>query len=219
VKGAAGALSGNCDGPIAAGEGWRMKRWIMAAAAAVALAAFSGVAQATDVVWVTDQVKWATGAHDSTGNGDWTFLADEVDTTRTNTISTGSWAWEIFYADPTSPGNQAVAYLTFVAEATDGQADSIYYCVEKGYRGIYQRNNTLAAAAGQVAVLQGIGLNPAGQVWQGVLLADIDAQSTSTSPFLAPEFRLVVFGDQSGTTPAAAKLRCYITYPKRAQSR
>lgn len=191
-----------------------MKRLIMVAAAAVALAAYSGISQASDVVWVTKQVKWSTGADDSTGNGDWTFMEDEFDSTRTVAISTADWAFDAYGLGVITAAFD-IATITFVAEASDLQSDSVYYRVEKGYNGQFARNNTITAAAGSVAILPGLGGNRT--VFSGTLRADPDTQGNSDI-WMVPEFRLCVTGDVSGTTPALAKLRCYITYPKRAQS-
>lgn len=206
-----------------------MKRWIMVAAAAVALAAFSGVAQAGDYVWVTKHVKWKeVGAIATT---DTTFLTDEADTVRTEAIDTSDWAWEAL-GPALDAGGIGHALIQFIATgANNGVSDSLYFTIEKGagepngagaiFKSqnadtFFTANTTIAAAVGAVALAPSA--SPNNRVFEGALVADPDGIGVNNL-WLARKFRIRMAGDVSGTTPKLSGLVCVITYPKRAQAR
>lgn len=193
-----------------------MKRWIMVALALTALAALNAPAQATDVVWTKIPIQWSDTS-DSTGNGDWTFLETEADTTRTQVIDTSNWAWEVL-------ASGQYVRLCFEALVSDGQSDSINYAIEKvGESGIVRvlpPGGTLATAhaAGNFARKIGTSAGHANVVFEGVLVTDPDANASDAAIWLN-DFRLHVTGDISGTTPALGRLKAFLVAPIRAASR
>lgn len=157
---------------------------------------------------------------------DTTFMTSEVDTTRTEWISTADWDWEaMFFSDLAA--NQGGAVVTFWSQnlTNNGVTDTLYYLVERGVRRrgddaisadsvIAQFQGTSAAALGNVALSNGA--SPNSNVWTGTLISDQDQVTQNGINIYGAEFiRLRVHGDQDGTTPKISQLRCRITYLKR----
>lgn len=191
---------------------------LMLFAAVVVAALTLSAPNAHAVQWVEKQAFWSSSTPDTT------FIADESDSDFVN-VDTSDWFWpEGNDAAASSPYVQA--FVTFVAQTSDTDADSIYFVPQIG---VTSRNAAGAlvtvwqnwaagptAAAGHVAVItQGLG-GTANVRYDGVLLADADAMQTSLNCYGAVKLRLRVQGDQGGTTPKLSGVRCFIRYPKRS---
>ena len=195
------------DGTSHYGRAWRL------ATAAVILTIATLVSSAASAgQWVTKQIFWAGSTRDST------YMQGTADTTRTLSIDTTDWDWELMAKSTAAPATAfSGAHVRFVATASNQASDSLYYFVEHGDGdGKFETVGylTRTAALGNCAVV----LNPSttpGRVFSGVLLADSDAVPyLAGNIWLSPQFRLQVHGD-AGTTPILAGLRIFITYPRR----
>ena len=170
-------------------------------------------AAGTDIVWKTKQILWSSTTADSQLIQ---TIGDETDTTRTQAISTGDWAWDAFVSGPAT-GTLFGARLTFIGLTNNAAAESLYYVPEFGINGKWSRFNGLSGAAGVCATSVGLfGItNP---IYHGNLIVDPDAAPSATNIWLAPNFRLVVAGDVGGTTPSVSSCKIYLTYPTRRAS-
>jgi len=148
---------------------------------------------------------------------DTTFLTDEADTIRTETVYTSDWDWNA--ASNGVATDMPIATVCFVVTggANNGVSDSLYFTIEKGAAAdtFFTHNGNLAAAMGSCALAPDASPNQA--VYVGYLVSDPNGQGVN-NVWLAPKFRLRVSGDVSGTTPKLSGLKCYIAYPKRALS-
>jgi hypothetical protein len=201
---------------------------VLAAIFAVILTS-SAHASGSDVQWESVHLKWATKTSTVfTGtSADSQFITDENDTTRTVAFDMSIIAWDAFAGEGVAAGPINVAYLTFSAAVTNGAADTIYYSVEKRAQvgagagtSIWTRNRTLAATISASAVIDG--MMPVGTgaaIFQGVLQWDPDGSTLINQVKPGDVIRLVVQGDQGGTTPKLSGVRCKISYPRRVQSR
>lgn len=200
----------------------RCQGWVGVLFAVVALlATLSSPTWASDVVWKTIALPWASAAAALTGDSTRVqHIGDENDSTRTAFVSVADWAWDDLKVPGSSSGPVNAAFVECgCLQVSAGSADTIYMSVEKRARnGRVARNATLAAAAGTVLLLQGV-QQPASAVFRGVLQYDPDSQDSVN--LLAPgaDFRLVIKGDQSGTTPGYGGCSISITYPSRRASK
>jgi hypothetical protein len=175
-------------------------------------------AEATDVIWTRFKIPWSdkTGTAFTGSAKDTVFITDENDTTRTDILSTADWAWDALDLGVATAITN-VATLTLTCNVNNGAADTIYASIEK-CNGKCIRNRTLSAATGACLVLQG-DARADKALYRGVLQYDPDAPAAVNVIQPGDDFRLVVQGDQGGTTPKLSQCRIYVTYPKRAQTR
>lgn len=210
------------DGLTSPWEDAVMKRWLGGLLAVAVLLSFgtfvrsASAGSGSDVVWVTKQIPWnnKTGTAFTGAAKDTAYVTDENDTTRTDVVSTADWAFEAVL-NGTAVVN--VAYVTVTCRTNNGAADSVYYSIEKANRGVIVRNRTLAAAAGTCALLQG-DARATSAVYRGTLSWDPDSPETINLLGPGDDFRLVVQGDQGGTTPKMSQTRIFVTYPQRRAS-
>ena len=192
--------------------------------AALLALAFTPPAHATDVVWRTVFLPWASYGAGTAATGDSTrlqHLGDENDSTRTAPISTSDWAWDAVggIGAAAGPVNIAVVECDCNVDNLAAGNDSIYIAIEKrGRNGRYAYNTTITAAAGTVLARQGAHGNNTRAIFRGPLQWDNDGAETVN--LLAPgsDFRIVVKGDQSATSPALGGCMLSITYPSRRAS-
>lgn len=178
------------------------------------------LASATDIVWTTKQIPWSnkTGTEFTGAARDTAFITDENDTTRTAIIDTADWAWDALSGIGVAAGPVNIAYITIVARTNNGAADTLYFTTEKGHGSVLSRNRTLPVAAiSASAVLQG-DARADKAIYRGPIHWDTDGTMIVNQLSPGEDFRLVVQGDQSGTTPKLSQCRLYITYPMRRAS-
>lgn len=210
----------------------RMGRVVGSALLATLVAAVLIVAPvAAQSEWMRLPGKWSdkTGTAFTGSAKDTTFITDENDSTRTDEIDTATWDWNAFHIAGASSGAIVVAHVEIAANLSNGAADTTYFTIEKksqarnlstgaAMAGKWTYNATMAAAAGACAVLQGVA--QAGQaLYRGVLLYDPDTQPALNTINPGDIFRLVVKGDQGGTTPKLSGCRITITAPIRQARR
>lgn len=193
---------------------------LLSLVAVVLASTVATIAHAGDALIATKQVQWIEpGASTAT---DTTFVQDENDSVRTVAIDTSDWDWDsIAHAQLT--GGSSVVRIWFVATGGASVAsDTLNYAVEPYVGSVYGYNSALPAAASvwNSAYVWG-GTLQAGHgnlVFAGSLLADPDSYSLS-NVWLTPQFRIVLRGDQSGSSPKVSGVKCYVTYPQRAASK
>jgi hypothetical protein len=197
----------------------------MAVAVTVFAASHAAAASGTDIVWKTKQIPWAFKAAGTNFSGsakDTAYITDEADSIRTDVVNTGDWAWDAFTIGPGAFTVNASAYLTLTVNQNNGTADSVYFMIEQGKGGTLGANGPLPAAAalGNYLGKVGVGTFAGSRIcFQGPILTDVDdVPVTSNRLYVSQDFRLVLRGDQSGTTPKMSQCRLWITYPSRRAS-
>lgn len=203
-----------------------MKRSIAVVLTVLAAAVLGGSAWATDITPRRIDVKWAykvAGTNFTGTAADTQFVTDEADSTRTDWIDTSTWAWDTYTIPGASSAAIIVANVEIACNTNNAAADTIYYMIEKRAQGRgvapgrATQNSTMAAAAGSQALIVG-GVSATQAMYRGVLLWDPDTPATINQLVPGDVFRLVVKGDQGGTTPKLSGTRVTIYTNIRRQS-
>jgi len=195
-------------------ELYRRAGWThLFAAFAFALLVFALSALATSpasaATWTWKQVYWDTTT--SRIGLPQIHIGDEADTNRTKLVDTSDWDWGAFETQVSAKG----VPVWFIAKGIVSVADSIYYIPEQGAAGMVgahaNRLGITVSIYNSAATLGGASVNG---VYFGYLQVDFDAR-TAENIYGAKDFRLLVFGDQAGTTPSLSGVECWIRYPKK----
>jgi hypothetical protein len=193
--------------------------------AAVLVASFATSAWAAGASFGYKPVKWAsytnpTGTQAIITLSDTTFITDESGADTTEVIDTSKWDWGVWPSSATAFG---FGRLMITCTTTNEVTDSLYWAVqfqtpEGNWSAISYTMPAGTTASAYNSLVGAGGAGVASKMWSGAIQADSDAlmgAGATQNLFMAPPFRIIVYGDVAGTTPKVSGAKMYINVPIR----
>lgn len=198
--------------------------------AAVLVASFATSAwavSASDVKFEYKQVKWAsytnpTGSQAIVTLRDTTFIEAEDAADTSEVISLADVAWD-FQANSTT--QYVCGAIMVTANVTNQVTDSLYWALQfqtpDGNWGPLSYGMPSGTTASAYNSLIGLSSVATSYAWKGVIGCDSDAVLGSgalQNIYLGLPFRVIVYGDVSGTTPKLSGCKLWVSMPRRSDA-